>query len=124
MLETLSEASCRWMKLALRVERSKGKGSPRTEVIGVSGLSATSLYLNSNKPEIKSLRDFTEKDRIALPGIKTSLSAVVLQMAVAKEFSQGRIVSCLEGGYHWQATAESVREHLSALLASAGSQHV
>jgi NitT/TauT family transport system substrate-binding protein len=67
---------------------SKGKGSPRTEVIGVSGLSATSLYLNSNKPEIKSLRDFTEKDRIALPGIKTSLSAVVLQMAVAKEFGR------------------------------------
>jgi NitT/TauT family transport system substrate-binding protein len=67
---------------------SKGKGSPRTEVIGVSGLSATSLYLNSNRPEIKSLRDFTEKDRIALPGIKTSLSAVVLQMAVAKEFGR------------------------------------
>jgi NitT/TauT family transport system substrate-binding protein len=67
---------------------SKGKASPRTEVIGVSGLSATSLYLNSNKPEIKSLRDFTEKDRIALPGIKTSLSAVVLQMAVAKEFGR------------------------------------
>jgi NitT/TauT family transport system substrate-binding protein len=67
---------------------SKGKGSPRTEVIGVSGLSATSLYLNSNRPDIKSLRDFTEKDRIALPGIKTSLSAVVLQMAVAKEFGR------------------------------------
>src|SRR3954465_37658 len=32
---------------------SKGKGNPRTEVIGVSGLSATSLYLNSNRPDIK-----------------------------------------------------------------------
>ena len=28
MLEILSEASCRWMKLALRVDRSKGNGSP------------------------------------------------------------------------------------------------
>jgi NitT/TauT family transport system substrate-binding protein len=28
----------------------------------------------------------TEKDRIAVPGIKTSLGAIILQMAVAKEF--------------------------------------
>jgi NitT/TauT family transport system substrate-binding protein len=55
-------------------------------VIGVSGLSSTSLYLNTNNPAIKSLADFTEKDRIALPGVKTSLSAVVLQMAAAKQF--------------------------------------
>ena len=67
---------------------AKGKGNPKTVVIGVSGLSATSLYLNSIKPEIKSLRDFTPNDKIALPGIKTSLSAVVLQMAVAKEFGR------------------------------------
>jgi len=65
---------------------AKTKDNARIGVVGVSGLSATSLYLNTNKPEIKSLRDFTEKDKIALPGIKTSLSAVVLQMAVAKEF--------------------------------------
>jgi NitT/TauT family transport system substrate-binding protein len=65
---------------------SKAKGNPKLEVIGVSGLSSTSLYLNSNNPAIKSLADFTEKDRIALPGVKTSLSAVVLQMAAAKQF--------------------------------------
>jgi len=65
---------------------SKAKGNAKSEVIGVSGLSSTSLYLNSNNPAIKSLADFTEKDRIALPGIKTSLSAVVLQMAAAKQF--------------------------------------
>ena len=64
---------------------SKARGT-RNEVIGVSGLSSTSLYLNSNNPAIKSLADFTEKDRIALPGVKTSLSAVVLQMAAAKQF--------------------------------------
>ncbi len=64
---------------------AKAKGT-RSEVVGVSALSATSLWLNSNRADMKSLRDVTEKDRIALPGIKTSLSAVVLQMAVAKEF--------------------------------------
>lgn len=65
---------------------SKGRASPKTEVIGVSGLSATALDLNVIKPEIKSLADFTPKDKIAIPGIKTSLAAVVLQMAVAKQF--------------------------------------
>ncbi|GJD48704.1 hypothetical protein OPKNFCMD_1427 [Methylobacterium crusticola] len=65
---------------------AKGRGSPKTEVIGVSGMSTTALDLNTNKPEIKSLADFTAKDKIAIPGIKTSLAAVVLQMAVAKQF--------------------------------------
>lgn len=65
---------------------AKTKDNPAIGVVGVSGLSATSLYLNTNNPAIKSLRDFTERDKIALPGIKSSLSAVVLQMAVAKEF--------------------------------------
>jgi NitT/TauT family transport system substrate-binding protein len=65
---------------------SKGKGSPRTEVIGVSGMSATALLLNTTNPDVKSLKDFSPGDRIAMPGIKTSLSAVVLQMAAAKEF--------------------------------------
>jgi acetoin utilization deacetylase AcuC-like enzyme len=36
-------------------------------------------------------------------------------MAVAKEFSQGRIVSCLEGGYNLSALGRSVAAHLKAL---------
>lgn len=39
--------------------------------------------------------------------------------AVADEFSQGRIVSVLEGGYHLQALAEGVERHLAALSNSA-----
>ncbi len=35
---------------------------------------------------MKTLADFSDKDRIAVPGIKTSLPAVVLQMAAAKAF--------------------------------------
>jgi NitT/TauT family transport system substrate-binding protein len=65
---------------------AKAKNSPRLEIIGLSGLSTTSLFLNTTNPAIKTLRDFTPKDKIALPGIKTSLSAVVLQMVVAREF--------------------------------------
>jgi NitT/TauT family transport system substrate-binding protein len=67
---------------------AKAKGIARAEVIGVSGLSATSLWLNSNNPAVKTLADLTPKDKIALPGIKTSLSAVVLQMMAAKAFGR------------------------------------
>lgn len=67
---------------------AKAKGIPNVEVVGISGLSATSLWLNSNNPEVKTLKDLTPKDKIALPGIKTSLSAVVLQMMAAHEFGR------------------------------------
>lgn len=37
---------------------------------------------------------------------------------IAKSFAGGRIVSCLEGGYHLKALAGSVEQHLLALLDS------
>jgi acetoin utilization deacetylase AcuC-like enzyme len=37
---------------------------------------------------------------------------------VAKAHCGGRLVTCLEGGYHWNATAESVCAHLEELLAA------
>jgi acetoin utilization deacetylase AcuC-like enzyme len=36
--------------------------------------------------------------------------------SIAKNFSSGRILACLEGGYHLQALAGSVDQHLQALL--------
>ncbi|MDR1947078.1 MAG: hypothetical protein LBQ51_07925 [Desulfovibrio sp.] len=42
--------------------------------------------LNSNNPAVKSIRDFTDKDRIALPAVKVSLQSLILQMAAAEEF--------------------------------------
>ncbi|TKC87797.1 ABC transporter substrate-binding protein [Trinickia terrae] len=63
---------------------ARARGIPNVEVIGISGLSTTSLSLNTNRPQIASLDDFTPSDRIAVPGIRTSLSAVVLQMVASK----------------------------------------
>jgi acetoin utilization deacetylase AcuC-like enzyme len=37
-------------------------------------------------------------------------------LEVAKTHAQGRLVSCLEGGYHLEALAESVEAHLKGLL--------
>ena len=36
--------------------------------------------------------------------------------SIAKNFSGGRILACLEGGYHLQALAGSVDRHLQSLL--------
>lgn len=63
----------------------KTRGSA-IEVRGLSSLSSSSMYLMTRNPNVKTLADFSDKDRIAVPGIKTSLPAVVLQMAAAKTF--------------------------------------
>jgi NitT/TauT family transport system substrate-binding protein len=65
---------------------SKAQGIPRSEVISLGAMSTTALSLLTNNPAVKTLKDFTPKDKIAIPGIKTSLAAVVLQMAAAKTF--------------------------------------
>jgi NitT/TauT family transport system substrate-binding protein len=65
---------------------AKAKGNPKLEVIGLGGSASGGMTMTSRNPALKSLRDVTEKDRIAVPGIKTSLGAIILQMAVAKEF--------------------------------------
>src|SRR5215471_19544892 len=64
---------------------AKAKDNPALEIRGLSGMSSSSLYLMTRNPAVKSLKDFSDKDRIAVPGIKTSLPAVILHMAVAKE---------------------------------------
>lgn len=47
------------------------------------------MYLTTRNPNVKSLRDFTDKDRIAVPSVKVSVQAVTPQMAAEKEFGPG-----------------------------------
>jgi len=65
---------------------AKAKDNPAVEVRALTGMSSSSMYLMTRNPDIKSLKDFSDKDRIAVPGIKTSLPAVLLHMAAAKTF--------------------------------------
>lgn len=44
------------------------------------------VYLNTRNPRIHSVKDFTEKDKIAVPTVKSSTQAIFLQMAAAKTF--------------------------------------
>jgi len=66
----------------------KSRTIPQLEVRGLSGVGGGSVWLVTRNPAVKTLADFTEKDRIAVPGIKTSFVAVVLQMAAAKAFGR------------------------------------
>jgi len=58
------------------------------EVRGISALSSQPFLLNTRNPDIKSVRDFTERDKIAVPAIKVSVQAVTLQMAAAQAFGR------------------------------------
>ena len=59
------------------------------KVKGICALNSMPLYLNSINPNVKTIKDFTEKDRIALPAVRVSLQAVILQMAAEKVFGAG-----------------------------------
>jgi NitT/TauT family transport system substrate-binding protein len=64
---------------------NKTKGAAM-EVKGIGAVVNTPMYLNSRDPRIKSLKDFTATDKIALPSVKISIQAITLQMAAAKVF--------------------------------------
>ena len=54
--------------------------------LGVASLNTMPMYLMTRNPNVKSIKDFTEQDRIVVSGVKVSTQAVVLQMAAAKEW--------------------------------------
>ena len=55
-------------------------------VKGVSAMTTYPLYLNVRNPNVKSIKDFSDKDRIAVPSVKVSTQAILLQMEAAKVF--------------------------------------
>lgn len=78
-----------------------GQGVPSTALIwdrtrngigakAISAMVASNIWLMTRKTELKSLRDLTDKDRIALPSIKTSSQALFLWTAVEQEFGAGQ----------------------------------
>jgi NitT/TauT family transport system substrate-binding protein len=56
------------------------------QVKGLAGSSATPMWLLSSRPEVKSLRDLQPTDKIAVPTVKISSQAIVLQIAARKLF--------------------------------------
>ena len=58
----------------------------RGEVKALAAVSDVPMTLTTRNPNIKSITDFTENDKIALSAVKTSMQAVTLQMAAAKQW--------------------------------------
>jgi NitT/TauT family transport system substrate-binding protein len=60
------------------------------DVKAVGALNSMPLYLNTRNPAVRTLKDFSDKDRIALPAVKVSIQAVTLQMAAERAFGEGQ----------------------------------
>ncbi|MBL8832021.1 MAG: ABC transporter substrate-binding protein [Rhodospirillales bacterium] len=67
---------------------ARTKGS--LNVKGVASINSLPLYLNTVNPAVKTLSDFTDKDRIGLPAVRVSIQAITLQMACEKVFGAGK----------------------------------
>jgi NitT/TauT family transport system substrate-binding protein len=58
------------------------------QVMGVTGVGGLPMLLVTRDPDVKSLKDFTAKDKIAVPTIKVSSQAIVLKMAMEKLYGE------------------------------------
>ncbi|NML17803.1 ABC transporter substrate-binding protein [Azohydromonas caseinilytica] len=67
-------------------DRTRG----RQNVRGVASLGNFPYYLVSTNPAVKTIADFSDKDRIALPAVGVSVQSRILQMAAAKTWGDAQ----------------------------------
>lgn len=67
-------------------DRTKGNANVRA----IAALNSMPLFLTTTNPAVKSLKDFTDKDKIALPAPKVGIQARILQMAAEQAFGEGK----------------------------------
>src|SRR5215469_8925416 len=60
----------------------------RGQIKGVSAMTTYPLYLITRNPAVKSIKDFAATDKIAVPSVKISTQAIMLQMAASKAFGE------------------------------------
>jgi NitT/TauT family transport system substrate-binding protein len=72
---------------ALVILWAKSRGTAQ-EVRGIAALSSQPFLLNTRNPNVKTIRDFTDADRIAVPAVGVSVQAVTLRMAAAQAFGK------------------------------------
>jgi NitT/TauT family transport system substrate-binding protein len=68
---------------------SKTEGTAMA-VKGVAAMNSMPLLMNTSNPKVRTLADFTDRDKIALPAVKVSVQAMFLQMAAEKELGAAR----------------------------------
>lgn len=65
-------------------------GKTNGEVKAITGLSGLPFKLVSRNPNIKTIKDFTEADRIALPTVRMSMQAITLGIALQKAWGDDK----------------------------------
>jgi NitT/TauT family transport system substrate-binding protein len=65
-----------------------GKTKNNVGVKGLAAMTSYPLYFVTRNAELKSLKDLSAKDKIAVPSVKISTQAIMLQMAAADLFGQ------------------------------------
>src|SRR5262249_16210064 len=57
---------------------------------GVAAYNTLPLTLVTRNPNVKTVKDFTDNDRIAVPAVKASTQAIMLQMPAEQPFAPGQ----------------------------------
>ena len=65
-------------------DKTRGNAAVR----GVAAITTYPLYLITKNPAVRTARDFTDKDRIAVPSVKISTQAIMLQMLAAEMYGE------------------------------------
>ena len=68
---------------------AKGKG--KLAIKGLSSYGTLPITLVTRNPNVHTLADFTDKDRIATPGVKTSTQSIFLRMAAEKMYGLAQV---------------------------------
>jgi len=55
------------------------------KVMGVAAMTSIPMYLNTKAPHLRSLKDLTPTDKIAVTAVKVSIPAIIMQMQAIKE---------------------------------------
>ena len=124
-----------WPFTGQREERGSGAGEGCTLNLPVAAGSDGSTYLRAFDEEIwPALESFKPEFLLLSAGFDAHLADPLGQIQLdtddfialtrrvkqmSADLCQGRLVSLLEGGYDWQATADCIEAHLRALLESA-----
>jgi NitT/TauT family transport system substrate-binding protein len=64
---------------------ARTQGTPNA-VKGIAAFTSQPVLLNTRNAAVKTIADFSDKDKIAVPAVKVSLQAILLQMAAAKQW--------------------------------------
>lgn len=67
-------------------DRTKGSAN----VKAIAALNNMPLFLNTNNPNVRTLKDLTDKDKIAMPAVKVSVQSRTLQIAAERAFGAGK----------------------------------